>query len=70
MDQDTRTLIMQLSSYAGAMMEDASVPALTVSGIKDHQIPALFEDLNRQVRHISALLAAAMALAEFSQRIQ
>lgn len=67
MDQDTRPLIVQLRSYAGAIMEDASVPAVTASGIKDRQIPAVLKDLSSRVRHISALLAAAMALAESSR---
>jgi hypothetical protein len=64
MDQDMRALIAQLCSYAGAMMEDASVPAVTFSGIEDSQIPALLGNLTRQAGNISALLAAATALAE------
>jgi hypothetical protein len=64
MDQETRGLIVQLCSYAGAMMEDASVPAVTAGGIEEKGLSLVIDDLSKQVRQISALLAAAAALAE------
>lgn len=64
MDKDTRTLIVQLCSYAGAMMEDASVPAVTAAGVPEIQLLSVLGELTRQAGNISALLAAATALAE------
>lgn len=64
MDQDTRALIVQLCLYAGAMMEDASVPAVTAVGVTDSELLSVLGNLTRQAGHISALLAAATALAE------
>lgn len=63
MDQDTRALIVQLCLYAGAMMEDASVPAVTAVGVTDSELLSVLGNLTRQAGH-SALLAAATALAE------
>lgn len=67
MDQDTRALIVQLCSYAGAMMEDASVPAVTAGGVEEGKLPLVLRNLTRQVGDITALLSAAVALAESSQ---
>lgn len=66
MDQDTRALVVQLCSYAGAMMEDASVPAVTAGGAEASQLPVVLADLSLRASQISALLAAAAVLAELA----
>jgi hypothetical protein len=63
MDQDTRALVVQLCSYAGAMMEDASVPAVTAGGAEVSELPVVLTDLSLRARQISTLLAAAAVLA-------
>ncbi|MDB5712873.1 MAG: hypothetical protein JWO15_270 [Sphingomonadales bacterium] len=64
MDQDVRALIVQLCSYAGAMMEDASVSAVTATGVPEIELLSVLDGLTRQARNISALLAGATALAD------
>jgi hypothetical protein len=64
MDQVTRNLIIHLCSNAGAMMEDASVPAVTARGVTDGGLSSVIGSLIEQVRMISALLVAAAALAD------
>jgi hypothetical protein len=64
MDQDKRALIVQLCSCAGAMMEDASVPAVTAGGVEEGELLLVLCSLSRQVRDMGMLLSAAVALAE------
>jgi hypothetical protein len=66
MDQDTRALIVQLCSHAGAMMEDASVPAVTAGGMAESELVLVLGNLRVQVQQIGTLLAAAAALAKLS----
>jgi hypothetical protein len=66
MDQDTRELVVRLCSYAGAMMEDASVPAVTSGGVDENELASVIQHLNNQTSKICALLAAAAALMDSS----
>jgi hypothetical protein len=64
MEQDTRKLVVRLCSHAGAMMEDASVPAVTAGRVGENELASVIEHLNKQTSKIFALLAAAAALME------
>ena len=64
MDDDTTDLIARLCTRVGMIMEDASVIALTVSGIEPSNRQAAIDELEGAARQINALVAAARALLD------
>ena len=64
MDDDTADLISQLCTRVGMIMEDASVIALTVSGIEAGNHQVAIGELETAARRIDALIAAARALLD------
>ena len=63
MEDDTSELIVQLCTRMGMIMEDASVVALTVGGLTGKERPHAIAELEAAAERISALVAAAKALA-------
>lgn len=64
MDTTTRAIIVRLCTEAGVRMEDASVLALTISGLSDDELEAALDQLIEPADMIAALIRAARALTE------
>lgn len=64
MDDDTADLIARLCTRVGMIMEDASVIALTVSGIEPSNRQETIDELESAARRTNALIAAARALLD------
>ena len=64
MDDDTRDLIVQLSTPAGMIMEDAEPTALTIGSLCDADLAAALDELEDQAAEVTQLVAAAKALAQ------
>lgn len=64
MDNDTRELVLRLCSEAGAMMEDASVPALTAGRLDEAALRLTISALVMRVEAIRAVLGAADVLSK------
>jgi hypothetical protein len=62
MDDDTTDLIARLCTQVGMIMEDASVIALTVSGIEPSNRQVAIVELEGAASQINGLVAAARAL--------
>ena len=64
MDQDTRSLIDQLCTQAGMIMEDCSPAFLSTRGIGDEEIARVLQRLAGDVAKIRDLVSAAIALSK------
>ena len=62
MDDDTRELVAQLFTRIGMIMEDASVTALSVTGMDQEERGTALVELGISTRRISALVESAGSL--------
>ncbi len=62
MDKDTAGLIAELCTRIGMIMEDASLAALTISGMNDQDRKTALAAIELAAARLSALIAAAKAL--------
>jgi hypothetical protein len=62
MDEDVRDLIDALCTRAGMLMEDASPFAVGMASIEQGHIPDRLGELDKSIRAMACLIAAAQAL--------
>jgi hypothetical protein len=62
MEHDTNDLIAPLCTRIGMIMEDTSVAALTIGGLKRDERPAAIAEVEIAAQWIDGVVAVAMAL--------
>lgn len=62
MDDDTRHLVILLTTRVGMIMEDVSPTALTLAGQREADFAEAVEELSKASREIAVMVAAIEAI--------